>query len=269
MKKLRLLPLLLCILLPCLTGCGENPYAQQFKTPSKSDTVVVLHTSMGDISAVLFEDVAPKACENFLTHAEEGYYDGITFHRVIEDFMIQSGDPTGTGYGGESIWGDTFDDEISEYYSTYYGALCMANTGDADTNGSQFFIVTDSDTSISKAETANESASDSLKVAEEKLAMFEKYGGAIWLDYDVSRVYNEVYDSTIAQHTVFGQVLDGMDVAIEISQVETYSELEVTDATIDDPDQTDIVENKPKEDVTIDSIEILTYKEYLELYGED
>ena len=75
--------------------------------------VAIMNTDQGEIDFVLFADQAPKAVENFVTHAKEGYYNGVTFHRVIDDFMIQTGDPTGTGSGGESIWGEPFEDEFS------------------------------------------------------------------------------------------------------------------------------------------------------------
>lgn len=102
--------------------------------------IAEIETNVGVIKIRLFPDVAPKAVENFVTHAKEGYYDGQTFHRVINDFMIQGGDPTGTGMGGESIWGAPFEDEFSDYAYNFRGALSMANAG-ANTNGSQFFIV--------------------------------------------------------------------------------------------------------------------------------
>ena len=95
---------------------------------------------MGDITVRFFKDEAPKAVENFITHAKEGYYDGLTFHRVINDFMIQGGDPKGDGTGGESIWGTKFEDEFSDNLHNFRGALSMANAG-TNTNGSQFFIV--------------------------------------------------------------------------------------------------------------------------------
>src|SRR5699024_2506038 len=88
----------------------------------------------------LFKDIAPKTVENFTTHAKNGYYDGQIFHRVIKDFMIQGDDPTGTGMGGESIWGGTFEDEFSTEAFNLYGALSMANAGPG-TNGSHYFIV--------------------------------------------------------------------------------------------------------------------------------
>jgi len=104
--------------------------------------VVVLETTQGNIELVLYQDKAPKASENFLGLVKQGYYDGIIFHRVIKQFMIQCGDPTGTGRGGQSLWGDTFEDEVyPDLKFDRPGILAMANRG-PDTNGSQFFITT-------------------------------------------------------------------------------------------------------------------------------
>lgn len=101
-----------------------------------------LQTSLGNIKIQLFPKIAPKACENFITHAKDGYYDKTIFHRVIKNFMIQGGDPTGTGRGGESIWKKSFKDEFKPNITfDRTGLLAMANRG-ANTNGSQFFITT-------------------------------------------------------------------------------------------------------------------------------
>ncbi len=103
---------------------------------------VVLETNQGVIEVKLFTDIAPKTCENFIGLVKKGYYDGIIFHRVIKNFMIQGGDPTGTGRGGESIWGGPFEDEVTSKASfDKPGLLAMANAG-PNTNGSQFFITT-------------------------------------------------------------------------------------------------------------------------------
>ncbi len=103
---------------------------------------VVLETTQGAIELELMPQTAPKACENFTKLVEKGYYNGLTFHRVIKDFMIQGGDPTGTGAGGESIWGKEFEDEIDiDVKFNKPGILAMANAG-RNTNGSQFFITT-------------------------------------------------------------------------------------------------------------------------------
>lgn len=107
-----------------------------------NDKIVVLETNQGNIELQLMPDIAPKTCENFVKLVEKGYYNGLIFHRVIKDFMIQGGDPTGTGMGGTSIWGKTFEDEFNKnmkFDST--GILAMANAG-PNTNGSQFFITT-------------------------------------------------------------------------------------------------------------------------------
>jgi peptidyl-prolyl cis-trans isomerase-like 1 len=101
---------------------------------------VVLDTTMGLITIELYNDHAPKTCENFATLASRNYYNGTVFHRIISDFMIQGGDPTGTGRGGASIYGEKFEDEIrSDVKHVGAGVLSMANSG-PNTNGSQFFI---------------------------------------------------------------------------------------------------------------------------------
>jgi len=106
------------------------------------DKIVVLETNQGNIEIKLMPEVSPKACENFVKLAEKGYYNGLIFHRVIKGFMIQGGDPTGTGRGGESVWGSSFEDEVtSSVQFDKPGILAMANAG-PNTNGSQFFITT-------------------------------------------------------------------------------------------------------------------------------
>ncbi|MFC1805112.1 peptidylprolyl isomerase [Candidatus Omnitrophota bacterium] len=103
---------------------------------------VILETTQGKIEIKLMPDIAPKACENFTKLVEKGYYNGLIFHRVIKGFMIQGGDPTGTGRGGESVWGRPFEDEVSPVAKfDSPGILAMANSG-PNTNGSQFFITT-------------------------------------------------------------------------------------------------------------------------------
>ena len=110
-----------------------------------ANRTAVIETNKGTIRVELLEEDAPKTTENFITLAQRGYYDGVIFHRVIKGFMIQGGDPTGTGRGGESAWGGRFDDEInpsSPVYQRGYkkGTMAMANAG-KNTNGSQFFIM--------------------------------------------------------------------------------------------------------------------------------
>jgi peptidylprolyl isomerase len=106
------------------------------------EKIAVLETNQGVIEIKLMPEVAPKACENFVKLIEKGYYNGLIFHRVIKKFMIQGGDPTGTGMGGESVWGSAFEDEVRDGVGfDKQGILAMANAG-PNTNGSQFFITT-------------------------------------------------------------------------------------------------------------------------------
>ena len=134
-----------------VTGCNvketkENNQIQKNPTVNsnskKEATIVVLETNQGNIEIKLFPKIAPLAVENFVTHATKGYYNGLIFHRVIKDFMIQGGDPTGTGTGGSSIWNKNFSDEFaSNVVFDRPFLLAMANRG-PKTNGSQFFITT-------------------------------------------------------------------------------------------------------------------------------
>ena len=158
------------------------------------DIQATLKTNYGNIALALFAKQAPKAVENFLTHAARGDYDQVIFHRVINDFMIQTGDPDGTGRGGQSIWGKPFEDEISKELFNIRGALSMANAG-PNTNGSQFFIV------------QNQHFPKQMKpylgrYPEEIAKIYQEDGGTPWLD---------------GKHTVFGQVVEGMDVVDAIA----------------------------------------------------
>jgi peptidylprolyl isomerase len=126
------------ILMFLLTACFINCYGGIFAMEDK--TTVILETTQGDIEIKLKSDIAPKACENFVKLVEKGYYDGLIFHRVIKGFMIQGGDPTGTGMGGKSVWGEPFEDEVTPVAKfDGPGIVAMANAG-PNTNGSQFFI---------------------------------------------------------------------------------------------------------------------------------
>ena len=178
--------------------------SKQNRMPAKGDITANIKTNKGDIRIILFPDAAPKTVENFVTHSKDGYYDGVVFHRVIDGFMIQGGDPTATGRGGESIWGRPFEDEFSVDYHNLRGALSMANAG-PNTNGSQFFIV--------QAESVNASLLQQMKLypdsfPEDIVKDYENLGGTPHLDF---------------RHTVFGQVYDGMDVVDEIAGAETDS----------------------------------------------
>ena len=226
MKKyyFSLLTILFMILLTaCGTASDKNQgeatimYPQLSKEVAANEALVVMNTTLGPIKIKLFPEQAPKTVENFLTHAENGYYDGIIFHRVIQDFMIQGGDPTGTGMGGASIYGDTFEDEFTMDLFNINGALSMANAGPG-TNGSQFFIV-----QASQAPGTAKQMEEGGWPAEIAKA-YEETGGTPHLDQ---------------KHTVFGQVIEGMDVVNKIAAVEKGRQ------------------DKPVEDVSIESIEIL------------
>ena len=120
---------------------STNAFAKENQMVNK-ETIVCIETNQGTIEVKLFPEVAPKACENFVTHVNNHYYDGIIFHRVIKQFMLQCGDPTGTGAGGRSCWNKPFEDEVrADVAFEKEGILAMANAGPG-TNGSQFFITT-------------------------------------------------------------------------------------------------------------------------------
>ncbi|SFV69291.1 Peptidyl-prolyl cis-trans isomerase [hydrothermal vent metagenome] len=145
---LKFTPLFLTLLLSLsIISCSSEPtQANKSAAPTTKQVnivhpIVVLNTSEGDLEIELFSDVAPLAVENFMTHIKDGYYDGIAFHRIIKDFMIQGGDPTESGAGGESIWHKDFKDEYLNKTFDKAGILAMANRGPS-TNGSQFFITT-------------------------------------------------------------------------------------------------------------------------------
>lgn len=228
MKK-RVIAIISCMALLCgaLCGCGQKTVnlakvesgEMQFVQPASGDTVATIKTNMGDIKVVLYPKYAPLAVENFVTHAKDGYYNGVVFHRVIEDFVIQSGDPEGTGSGGNSIWELPFSDEFSDKLHHYTGALSMANSG-ADTNRSQFFIVTSQPKSMTDEIIA---LMGEAGWRQEIIDAYKQAGGAPNLDY---------------RHTVFGQVYEGLEIAFDISFVKT--------------DEND----RPKEDVIIETIEI-------------
>lgn len=174
---------------------------KQFEKPAVGEKIAVLKTNKGDIKIRLFEEAAPLAVENFISLIEDKYYDGIIFHRVIENFMIQCGDPSGTGRGGESKWKKPFKDEFNLNFRNFRGALSMANAG-PNTNGSQFFIVQGdklSDGILSQMRDAGEDRG----YPDEIVDAYEKVGGAFWLD---------------GKHTVFGQVFEGMDVVDDIAK---------------------------------------------------
>ena len=176
-----------------------------------------IKTSLGEVKVQLFAKLAPKTVKNFVELAKKGYYNGVLFHRVIPDFMIQGGDPTGTGRGGESIYGEAFEDEFSDQLFNFNGALSMVNAG-PNTNGSQFFIVSASRVPANMLEQMK-----MVGYPQEIIDHYKETGGTPWLDH---------------RHTVFGQVISGMEIVEKISKV--------------DRDGMD----KPKEDVVMNEITI-------------
>ena len=192
------------------------PDGEQLKKPSKGEEVAVLETNMGTIKIRLFPKYAPTAVENFKKLIKEGYYNGIIFHRVMNDFMIQGGDPTGTGTGGKCAFEgyETFGDEFGRNLYNFRGAVSMANTGAAGSNSSQFFIV-----QTKKAQYYTLGDKDGfLKNGGAKWAaeQYEKSGGTAYLDGQFKSV-------TGRGHTVFGQVYEGLKVVDKIAAVEVNS----------------------------------------------
>ena len=196
--------------------------AIQLSAPQKGDTLAVMHTNMGDIKIKLFPEKAPKTVENFVTHSKNGYYNGLKFHRVINDFMIQGGDPRGNGTGGESIWGGSFSDEFDPELHNLRGALSMANSG-PDTNGSQFFIVQAREVPSNMLEQMRDLEDNGFPA--DITAAYEALGGTPWLDF---------------RHTVFGQVTEGMDVVDAIAEVETVNDVPRSDVIIESIEVTEL-----------------------------
>jgi peptidyl-prolyl cis-trans isomerase B (cyclophilin B) len=192
-------------------------YPQLTNEVQENERLVEMVTSMGSIKIKLFPEQAPKAVENFIKHSEEGYYEGVTFHRVIDGFMIQGGDPEGTGMGGESIYGGPFEDEFTRELFNIRGALSMANAG-PNTNGSQFFIVQNKELDPSLPEQMKQAGYP------EKVIKAYENGGTPHLD---------------GKHTVFGQVVEGMDVVDKVATTPVGAQ------------------DKPEKDVVIEKINVL------------
>ncbi|HAR6244325.1 peptidylprolyl isomerase [Staphylococcus pseudintermedius] len=192
-------------------------YPQLTKEIQENEIKVIMHTNKGDMTLKLFPEIAPKTVQNFVELSKKGYYDGITFHRVINDFMIQGGDPTGTGMGGESIYGGPFEDEFSMNAFNLYGALSMANAGPG-TNGSQFFIVQMKEVPAQMVDQLVDGGRPK-EIAE----AYKEKGGTPWLDQ---------------KHTVFGQLIEGEDTLEDIASVKVGAQ------------------DKPMYDVVIESIDI-------------
>ncbi|MCH5299356.1 MAG: peptidylprolyl isomerase [Ruminococcus sp.] len=250
---------------PQITYADDEEYGFQLEKPEKGDTIAILHTSMGDITLRFFPEYAPKTVENFLSLAKDGKYDGVTFHRVINDFMIQTGDyENHNGTGGTSSYGTQFEDEFCDKLNNLRGSVAMANSG-KDTNGSQFFINQKSAEAFTRSggiESYKTSWNNIMSMLQQYASdtstlsqIISYYGTGLYnanvVPAEIVKLYNKnggnpnldgAYQAGDAGHTVFAQVIDGMDVVDAIAAVET--------------DESD----KPKKDVTIDSIEITEYK---------
>ncbi|MBE6825306.1 MAG: peptidylprolyl isomerase [Ruminococcus sp.] len=235
-----------------LSGCGKELQIEEkpvlnFTAPAEGEEIVVIHVrDRGDIKIKLFADVLPEACENFTTLASRDYYNELIFHRVINNFMIQGGDPTGTGRGGESCWGGKFNGGVSDQLCNFAGALCYANSAGPSTDGSQFYIVTGT---VPTAEDLkyyeeeydqNPQVTYDINFTKEAEEIYQKVGGAPHLD---------------GGYTVFGQVFEGLDIVFDIAAVATDGN------------------NKPLDAVYIESVTVEKYdgselRWYLEDYAE-
>ncbi len=202
----------------------ENVDIMNYTEPEASEKIIKMNIrDYGEVKIKLFPEYAPEGVENFIGLAEQGYYDGLTFHRVINDFMIQGGDPKGDGTGGESIWGEKFDGGTDAHLIHLPGAVAYANSGSTATNGSQFYIVTGEEATEEMFEYYEQ---NKIRFSDKSKEMYKQYGGTPFLD---------------GGYTVFGQVIDGLDVVFEIQKTET--------------DEND----KPVEDVIIESVTVEEY----------
>ena len=248
---------------PAFTDLGSNgsrtddELGFQLEAPAQGEEIVVFHTNKGDIRARLFPESAPITVASFKKHVQDGYYNGLIFHRVMQDFMIQGGDPKGNGTGGESAWGGSFEDEFNANLVNLRGSLSMANSG-AATNGSQFFInqagpIANSDWSQMSSMYSQLKELDKNqwsyiaqtqynilntdKLTDAYKSLYERQGGNPNLD--------GAYNAFTPQrgHAVFGQVFEGMDVVDAIAGVPTNAS-----------------NNKPTDDVIMTSVELVKYE---------
>lgn len=251
------------------TAYPDKTAGFQTEKPAAGEEIAVIHTDKGDLYMRLFPEAAPLAVNNFITLAKRGYYNGTIFHYVMENFLVQAGDPTGTGNGGESATGEPFENEFDAKLLNLYGAVAMAGTGDKQ-NGSQFYINQRSADYFSGRETYSPEAREEYAKAvyesylEEYTAewLAEEQGITGWQDlveetYVYDWIPDEVWDAyetyggnlhldgayrRSGGHTVFGQIFQGMDVVDKIAAA-------VTDSNY-----------KPVVDICIQSVEITTYK---------
>ena len=228
----------------CMTSCGnvsqngegsssssavtsetESVEIANFTAPNEGDTIIIMNIKdYGEVKFRLFSEYAEKGCENFIELAKKGYYDGLTFHRVIKDFMIQGGDPNGNGTGGESVWGGKFDGGTDPHLIHAAGALAYANSGSTATDGSQFYVVTGevySEDELAALE------GNGYTFTEQQKKIYSTAGGAPWLD---------------GSYTVFGQVIDGLDVIFKVQETATGAN------------------DMPEKDIIIESVKVGEYK---------
>lgn len=215
-----------------LTACDQkkvtldNEQVMNFTAPEQGEKIAVItFKDYGDVKIKLFPEACEKGVENFMTHIENGYYDELIMHRVVKNFVIQGGDPTGTGGGGEDCWGNEgFAQCISPDLHHFVGAVAYAVNAMDKLNGSQFYIVTGE--AINEDYLKNLAAGYGKSFSEQVQKMYYQFGGQPFLDND---------------YEVFGQVFDGLDVCLEIQNV-----------AVDEA-------SKPFETVMIEKAEIVEY----------
>ncbi len=240
-RSLRIGALLLTLVMSVVlfVGCKQKADVvetlPQFETEVQEGEEIAIVTirDYGQFKIRFFPEQALKAVENFIGLAKKGFYDELNFHRVIENFMIQGGDPKGDGTGKESFWGDPFEDEFAPELRNFYGAVSMANSG-TDSNGSQFFIVQNSD-QYTDAQLNSLEDSNNKAIAEKVRDKYKEVGGTPWLD---------------DAHTVFGHVFEGMDVVDKIAACKVN-----TVSTSDGQSEA----SKPVDEIFIEKIEIVKY----------
>ena len=236
MKRISMLCLTMLLLIGMLCSCASKKVdlddsegeLYQYEMPADGDEIAIIHTSLGDITVRFFPEEAPKAVKNFVTLAKQGYYDGLTFYRVINEFMIQSGSPDNSATGGESIYGSGFETELSAKLHHLHGALCMAHSEEKNSNTSQWYIIQNKILSSSyyTSLASTQRANPEYGYTEKVINAYKEDGGAPWCDQE---------------YTVFGQVIAGLDVVDRIGRMRT-----------DDMD-------RPVEDIIVTSVEITVY----------
>lgn len=227
----------------------DKKVGHQLEMPEAGEEIAVVTTNYGTFKMRFFPEEAPATVYNFKKLAQNGYYNGLIFHRVIENFMIQGGDPLGSGIGGESIWKEQFQDEFSKNLFNITGSVAMANSG-KDTNGSQFFINYNTDVvqwdyynavyqqyyspNPEEFNAYYGGTLDMEKLNDDIIELYNEHGGNIHLDGKLNTAYRG--------HTVFAQVFEGLEVIEEISHLDTD------------------VSDKPLSDVVIENVVITEYQ---------